>query len=79
MFNGLLDTLLDPLMDMVGFVDSIMIANASDGPRRSEVVARLAVGDALFAPAHLAAEVVAALRGMAQRRSGPRCAFEVIT
>ena len=37
----------------------------SDDPRRDAVVSRLAVGDALFAPAHLDAEVVSALRGLA--------------
>lgn len=40
---------------------------AADDSRRSAVVARLAVGDALFAPAHLDTEVVSALRRMAQR------------
>lgn len=40
---------------------------AADDPRRDAVAARLAVGDALYAPAHLDAEVVSALRGMAQR------------
>lgn len=40
---------------------------AADDPRREAVVARLAVGDALFAPAHLDAEVVSALRGLARR------------
>jgi predicted nucleic acid-binding protein len=34
--------------------------------RRDAVVARLAVGDALYAPAHLDAEVVSALRGLAR-------------
>jgi len=38
----------------------------SDDPRRADVVARLAVGDALYAPAHLDAEVVSALRGLAR-------------
>jgi predicted nucleic acid-binding protein len=38
---------------------------AADDPRRGAVVARLAVGDALVAPAHLDAEVVSALRGLA--------------
>ena len=42
---------------------------AADDPRRDLVAARLAVGDALFAPAHLDAEVVSALRGLA--RSNP--------
>lgn len=37
---------------------------ASDDPRRELVAARLARGDALFAPAHLDVEVVSALRGM---------------
>lgn len=39
---------------------------ASDDPRRADVLSRLSVGDALFAPAHLDAEVVSALRGMAR-------------
>jgi predicted nucleic acid-binding protein len=39
---------------------------ASDDPRREAVTARLASGDALFAPAHLDAEVVSALRGVAR-------------
>jgi predicted nucleic acid-binding protein len=39
---------------------------ASDDPRRGAVSARLASGDALFAPAHLDAEVVSALRGLAR-------------
>jgi len=38
----------------------------SDDPRRDDVVARLAGGDALYAPAHLDAEVVSALRGLAR-------------
>jgi predicted nucleic acid-binding protein len=37
----------------------------SDDPRRDAVVSRLSVGDALFAPAHLDAEVVSALRSLA--------------
>lgn len=40
---------------------------AADDPRRDAVVARLAAGDALFAPAHVDVEVVSALRGMAQQ------------
>lgn len=40
---------------------------AADDPRRDAVAARLATGDALFAPAHVDAEVVSALRGMARR------------
>ncbi len=39
---------------------------AADDPRRDAVVARLAAGDSLFAPAHVDAEVVSALRGMAR-------------
>jgi predicted nucleic acid-binding protein len=38
----------------------------SDDPRREDVVERLAAGDALYAPAHLDAEVVSALRGLAR-------------
>lgn len=38
---------------------------AADDPRREQVAARLATGDALFAPAHVDAEVVSALRGLA--------------
>lgn len=40
---------------------------AADDPRRDAVAARLAVGDALFAPAHVDAEVISALRGLARR------------
>jgi len=43
---------------------------AADDPRHSLVAERLKVGDALFAPAHLDAEVVSALRGMARRSHG---------
>ena len=39
---------------------------AADDPRHALVVERLKVGDALFAPAHLDAEIVSALRGMAR-------------
>ena len=39
---------------------------AADDPRRDVVSARLATGDALFAPAHLDAEVVSALRGLSK-------------
>lgn len=39
---------------------------AADDPRRQTVVARLGVGDALFAPAHLDAEIVSALRGLSR-------------
>jgi len=37
---------------------------ADDGSRRSAVVARLSLGDAVYAPSHLAVEVAAALRGV---------------
>ncbi|MPZ66788.1 MAG: PIN domain-containing protein [Pseudonocardiaceae bacterium] len=47
---------------------------AADDPRRDTVAARLAAGDALFAPAHVDAEVVSALRGMAQQNSVLRAA-----
>jgi len=43
---------------------------AADDPRHSLVAERLRVGDALFAPAHLDAEIVSALRGMARRNQG---------
>ena len=39
---------------------------AADDPRHGVVVERLKVGDALVAPAHLDAEIVSALRGMAR-------------
>ena len=38
----------------------------TQGRRREAVLARLASGDALYAPAHLDAEVVSALRGLAR-------------
>ena len=49
-------------------VDASVLAAfyAADDPRRAAVVECLAVGHALFAPAHLEAEVVSALRGMAR-------------
>lgn len=42
---------------------------AADDPRRNAVAARLANGDALFAPAHMDAEVTSALRSMSCRSS----------
>lgn len=39
---------------------------AADDPRRVDIIARLTTDDALFAPAHIDAEVVSALRGMAR-------------
>ncbi len=47
---------------------------AADDPRRDAVAARLAAGNALFAPAHMDAEVVSALRGMAQQNPVLRAA-----
>lgn len=49
----------------------------SDDPRRAAVAARLTAADALFAPAHVDAEVVSALRGLSRvstvvQRSAPR-------
>jgi predicted nucleic acid-binding protein len=46
---------------------SVLVAfYVSDDPRRADVVSRLAAGDALYAPGHLDAEVVSALRGLAR-------------
>lgn len=46
---------------------SVLVAfYASDDPRRATVATRLAVGDMLFAPAHLDAEIVSALRGLSR-------------
>ena len=42
---------------------------AAEDPRRVTIASRLAVGDALFAPAHLDAQIVSALRGL--RRTNP--------
>lgn len=49
---------------------SVLVAfYAADDPRRVNVATRLTVEDALFAPAHLDAEIVSALRGLS--RSNP--------
>lgn len=46
---------------------SVLVAfYASDDPRRARVATRLAVGDPLFAPAHVDAEIVSALRGLSR-------------
>ncbi len=46
---------------------SVLVAfYAADDPRRPKIVGRLALGDTLFAPAHLDVEVVSALRGLAR-------------
>jgi len=49
-------------------VDASVLAAfyAADEPRRPQITARLSAGHALYAPAHLDAEVVSALRGMAR-------------
>lgn len=47
---------------------------AAGDPRRPAVVARLAAGDQLLAPAHIDAEVVSALRGLARRVASLRTA-----
>lgn len=53
-------------------VDASVLAvfYAADDPRHSLVADRLAAGDALLAPAHLDAELVSALRGMARGNPG---------
>lgn len=50
-------------------VDASVLAAfyVADDPRRAAVVARLAAGDSLLAPAIVDAEVVSALRGLARR------------
>ncbi|WP_375474398.1 type II toxin-antitoxin system VapC family toxin [uncultured Jatrophihabitans sp.] len=46
---------------------SVLVAfYLSDDRRRGDVVHRLAAGDALYAPEHLDAEVISALRGLAR-------------
>lgn len=39
---------------------------AAEDPRRAVIAARLAIGDALFGPAHLDVEIVSALRGLSR-------------
>jgi predicted nucleic acid-binding protein len=47
---------------------SVLVAfYVADEPRRAVATQRLAVGDQLFAPAHLDAEVVSAVRGLARK------------
>ena len=49
---------------------SVLVAfYVSDDPRRADVVTRLAAGDAFYAPAHLDAEVVSALRGLVRMKA----------
>jgi predicted nucleic acid-binding protein len=46
---------------------SVLVAfYAADDPRHALVAERLGAGDALFSPAHLDAEIVSALRGLAR-------------
>jgi predicted nucleic acid-binding protein len=40
---------------------------ATDDPRRPEILSRFRAGNAMFAPAHLDAEVASALRAMSRR------------
>lgn len=47
---------------------------AADDPRQQAVAARLVTGDWLFAPAHLDAEVVSALRGLSRPNATLRAA-----
>lgn len=47
---------------------------AADDPRRQAVAARLTAGDALFAPAHVDAEIVSALRGLSRPNATLRAA-----
>lgn len=47
---------------------------AADDSRRQAVADRLATGDPLFAPAHLDAEVVSALRGLSRPNTALRAA-----
>ena len=52
---------------------SVLVAfYAVEDPRRDTVTARLTVGDALVAPAHLDAEIVSALRGLSRSSSALR-------
>lgn len=54
---------------------SVLVAfYAVEAPRRQVVAARLAVGDALFAPAHVDVEIVSALRGLCRRNPTLRAA-----
>ncbi len=47
---------------------------AAEDPRWATVAARLAAGDALFAPAHIDAEIVSALSGLSQPNPALRAA-----
>lgn len=57
-------------MSLVVIDASILVSfYVADDPRREEITQRLGAGNALFAPAHIDAEVASALRGIA--RSNP--------
>lgn len=52
---------------------SVMVAfYVADDPRRDAVVASFSSGDTLFAPSHIDAEIVSALRGLARRNDAVR-------
>lgn len=45
---------------------------AAEDSRRATVVAKLAIGDTLFAPAHLDVEIISALRGLSRHSTSVR-------
>lgn len=52
---------------------SVMVAfYVADDPRRDAVVSSFSSGDTLFAPSHIDAEIVSALRGLARRNDAVR-------
>ncbi|WP_030544075.1 type II toxin-antitoxin system VapC family toxin [Streptomyces albus] len=53
----------------LAIVDASVLTSfyAADDHRHGKIRSRLAAGDALYAPAHIDAEVVSALRGMARK------------
>lgn len=62
-------------MSLVVVDASILVAfYVAEDPRRDSITARLGAGDALFAPAHLDAEVVSALRRLSQTNAAVRAA-----
>lgn len=62
-------------MSLVVVDASILVAfYVAEDPRRDAIAARLGRGDALFAPAHLDAEVVSALRRLSQTNAAVRAA-----
>lgn len=55
-------------MSLVVIDASVLTAfYASDDPRHADIAEHLSAGNTLFAPAHLDAEVVSALRGIARK------------